>query len=185
MVWIRKCWYLSTWFWWVVLLGEGVEPLGTGALLEGVHHWGWALSILSLTALLIIPSLCFLCVVEDLCSNRLLPQLSAIMNHLSGSRSPNKSLLPGATSGPGVCSQQQERVRTKPTLRNPEGKFTTIFTSKSRRSQGCAGGEGGAHSSLSHCQKAVLLTKSCFRYPLTFSTSEQHPQSFESLQPRK
>lgn len=162
-----------------------MEPLGTGALLEGVHHWGWALSILSLTALLIIPSLCFLCVVEDLCSNRLLPQLSAIMNHLSGSRSPNKSLLPGATSGPGVCSQQQERVRTKPTLRNPEGKFTTIFTSKSRRSQGCAGEEGGAHSSLSHCQKAVLLTKSCFRYPLTFSTSEQHPQSFESLQPRK
>ena len=158
-------------------MGEGVEPLGTGALLEGVHHWGWALSVLSLTPLLALLFLCFFCIIGDLCSNRLLPQLSAIMDHLSGNRSPNKSLLAGATSGPGVCSQQQERVRPTLTLRNPEGKFTTRFTSKSRRSQECSGG-GGAHSSLSHCQKAVLLTKSCFTYPLTFSTSEQHPRSF-------
>lgn len=49
-----------------------VEPLGGTALLEETHHWGWALSVCSLTLLPVLPRtfpFCFLCVDKHVISH--------------------------------------------------------------------------------------------------------------------
>ena len=56
----------------MAVFGKVMEPLGGGALLKEVHYWRWVLRVYKLTPLL-VPSLCFLCMDENVTSQLPVP----------------------------------------------------------------------------------------------------------------
>lgn len=94
----------------MVLLWGGSRALGSGALLEEICPWGWALRVDSLT--LLPGALSFLCVAEMASFDWLLlltlrPSLTVWMTAFWSCKP--KEMLPYVSIGHGVLAQQQQQ----------------------------------------------------------------------------